>query len=82
MFVIVAVEAEELPVAAVRRIVVVIVVPVVDRQLPELLPRELPSAPSADVRIELQRLIAVLLFAFCPVLPGFGNQAFGSIYVF
>ena len=55
MFGIVAVHAEQLPVAAVGRVVVVVVVLVVDRQLAQARPCKLASAAATDVRIQLQR---------------------------
>ena len=59
MLVIVAVDAEQLPVAAVGRVVVVIMIPVVDRQLAKLLAFEFPDAPCADMGEKLQGLFPV-----------------------
>jgi hypothetical protein len=63
VLVVVAVEAQELPVAAVGRVVVVVVVLVMDRQLVQSGTAELSRATRADPRIELQRLLAVGLLA-------------------
>ena len=48
MFDVMAVDAQELPVASVGRVVVVVVVLVVNRELAQLPARELTAAPSAD----------------------------------
>jgi hypothetical protein len=50
MVVVAAVQAAELPVAAVRRIVVVVVVAVMHGQFAQLGPPELPRAAAADPR--------------------------------
>jgi hypothetical protein len=50
MLIIVTVEAEQLPVAAVRRIVVMVVVLVMDRELVQLLPVELAPTVGTDPR--------------------------------
>src|SRR5574340_526145 len=63
VLVFVAVDAQQLPVAAVGRIVVVIVVGVVDRQLVHRLWREFPAAARADPRQKPERLLAVAAFA-------------------
>ncbi len=54
MFVIVAVEAEEHPVAAVVRVVVVVMILVMDRQLAQALTGELPATARTDVREQLE----------------------------
>src|SRR5688500_15409213 len=55
VLVVVAIQAEQLPVAAVGRIVVVVVVAVMDGALAQVLAREFPGATSADPGIDLQR---------------------------
>jgi len=59
MLVIVAVNAEQFPVAAVGRVVVVIMIPVVNRQLAKLLAFEFPDASGTDMREKLQGLFPV-----------------------
>jgi hypothetical protein len=59
MLVVVAVDTEKLPVAAVGRVVVMIVVPVVDRQFAKLLAFEFPDASGADMGEKLQGLFPV-----------------------
>lgn len=62
MFVVVAVDAQQLPVAAVDGIVIVIMVSVMDRQLLQFFAGKLPAAFCADPWEELQRLISVIFF--------------------
>ena len=59
MLVVVAVDTEKLPVAAVGRVVVMIVVPVVDRQFAKLLAFEFPDASGTDMGEKLQGLFPV-----------------------
>lgn len=59
VFIIVAVETQESPIAAVGRIVHVIAVFVVYRQLAQSNAGELPAAALADVREHFERLFAV-----------------------
>src|SRR6516162_5617628 len=75
VLVIVTVDAEELPVAAVRRIVVVVVVLVVDGQLVDIGAVELAGAASADPGEELERLLAIGLRTRLAAQPRFGDDA-------
>jgi hypothetical protein len=61
MLSIVTIDAKQLPIASVRRIVVVVVILVVDGQLLKLLTRELPSASGANVGIHFERSIPILV---------------------
>src|ERR1700739_260512 len=70
VFIVMAVKAQQLPVAAVRRIVVVIVVAVVDRQLAQVGLGEFAAAATADPRIDLEGLLPVALFAFLGAAAG------------
>ena len=74
VLVVVAVEAQQLPVAAVRRIVVVIVVAVMHGQLAQVRARELARAAAADPRIDLQRLLAIALLALLGCAPRVGDD--------
>src|SRR5258707_8118083 len=60
VLVLVAVDAEQLPVRAVGRIVVMVAVLVVDGELAQALAFELPAAARAEVGQELERLAAVI----------------------
>ena len=59
MFMVVAVDAEKLPVAAVGRVVGVVMVTVMHGQFAQSLPLELPATAAADVREEFQRPLPV-----------------------
>src|SRR2546423_9403744 len=59
MLIFMAVDAQELPVAAIGRVVVVVAVLMMDGQFAQPLAPELPRAAPADPRQDLQRLIAV-----------------------
>ena len=63
MLVVVAVQAKQFPVAAIGRVVVVIVVAMMDRQLAQVGAREFACAAAADPRVDLQRQIPVVLLA-------------------
>jgi hypothetical protein len=67
-----AVNAQQLPIAAVGRIVVVVVVLVVNGQLPQSLARKLATAARADMREELQRTLPIGSFPEGPFAPGRG----------
>lgn len=56
VFIVVAIDAEQLPVAAVGRIMVVVVVFVVDRQHVHCRAIELPGASTTNPREHLERL--------------------------
>jgi len=75
VFVVVAVQAQQFPVAAIGRVVVVIVIPVMDGQFTHVGARELAGAAPADPRVDLQRLFPVAPFALLGRAPGFGDDA-------
>src|SRR5579862_9224071 len=75
MFMIVAVNAQQLPVAAVGWIVIVIVILVVDREFPQLLAGELATATAADVGEEAESPFSVTL------LSDFGFPSLVSEYL-
>ena len=74
MLVIVAINAEQLPVAAVRRVVVMIVVAVMYGQLTQILTGEFTRATPTDPRIEFQGLFAIALLALLTRAPRLGNN--------
>jgi hypothetical protein len=65
-----AVETQQFPVAAVRRIVVMVVVLVVDRQFPQALAFKFTAAVAADPGKQFKGFLPV---GFFPLLPGFVN---------
>ena len=62
MLVVVAVDAQELPVAAVRRIIPIIMVFVMHRQLAQFFAGKITAAFCADPGEDLKRLFSVLNF--------------------
>lgn len=74
MFVIVAVKTEQFPVAAIRGVVVVVVIAVVNREFVQILAVELTRATPANPRVKLQRLLAIIAFALFPAPPGGGDR--------
>src|SRR5437879_403643 len=75
VFVVVTVQTQQLPVAAVGRVVVVIVVPVVDGQLAHGGARELARAAPTDPGVDLQRPFPVAALALLGVAAGAGGEA-------
>ncbi len=75
VFVVMAVQAQQLPVAAVGRVVVVIMVPVMDSQLTKVGVCEFAAAATADPRIDLECLLSITLFALCRSTAGLGHYA-------
>jgi hypothetical protein len=76
MLIIMAVKTEQLPVAAVRRVVVMVMILVMDRELTELFPREFPSAPRADRRVQFERLVPIGLLPEFAIVPHFRDDPF------
>jgi hypothetical protein len=74
VFTVVAVHAQQFPVAAVGRIIVVIAVLMVDRQLVKFLAGKFPSAPGANPRQDLKRLIAVEIASPRPHIVRLGQN--------
>lgn len=75
VFIVMAVETKQFPVAAVRWVVVVIVIAVVNGQLTEVGAREHSSAATADPRIDLQRLLTVAIGALVGSASRLGHDA-------
>jgi hypothetical protein len=71
VFIVVAIETEQFPVAAVRRIVVVVMVLVMDRELSDFFPREFPPAPRTDRRVQLECLVPIGLLPEFAIVPRF-----------
>jgi hypothetical protein len=71
VFVIVAVDAQQFPVAAIRRVVVMVVVLMVHGKFAQLLAAEFPAAPGTNPGVNLEGLLAIRMF---PVSPRFSDQ--------
>ncbi|MNR22960.1 hypothetical protein D3C85_1399480 [compost metagenome] len=72
MLVVVAIQAEQLPVGAILGVVVVVVVTVMDGQLTQALAGEFTGTAATHVRVHLQRFVAITHFA---VALGVGENA-------
>src|SRR5579862_153337 len=75
VLVVVAVKAQQLPVAAVRRIVVVIVVTMVHGELAQISARELASTAPADPGIDLKRPLAIAPLPLLGSAARIGHEA-------
>ena len=71
VFMVVAVDAQQFPVAAVGRIVVVVVIFVMHGQFAETLPFKLACAPGADVGEKLERPLSIAFLPFFRLTPQF-----------
>jgi len=83
MFMIMTVETQQLPVTTVRRIMVVVVIPVVHRQLTQLFAFEITGTAATDMGEELQRplTVASLSYLFSPTqLSNDHVSLFGNVY--
>lgn len=74
VLVIMAVKTQQLPIAAVGWIMVVIVIPVVDSQFVQVLAIEFTGATPANPRVKFQRLLTVILLPLLPVAAGSGDD--------
>ena len=76
VFVVVAVQTEQLPIAAIRWVVVVIVITVVNGQLTQIGACEHSSAAATDPRVDLQRSLTI---ALSPLVSGASRVGHDSI---
>jgi len=74
MFIFMAVDAQQFPVASIRRIVVVVVILVVDCEFAKLFPAKFASTPGADPGIQLERFFAVCFFPLLTFAPCLDNN--------
>ena len=81
MFVVVAVEAQEFPIAAIRRIVVVVVVAVMNCKFTKVLMGKLSRAAPADPRVNLEGLRAVSTLTFICRPPGIRNEFVETTFI-
>ena len=77
MLVVVAVETEQFPVAAVLRVVVVVVVTVVNGQFAQVFTGEFAGTATADPGIDFQGLFAVTGLPRLPVADRLGDHPVG-----
>jgi hypothetical protein len=81
MRVVVTVYTQQLPVATVGWVIIVVVVLVMDRELTEFLALEIAPAPSTDPGIDLERLLPIALLPLLAVAPGFSYNPVQFFFV-
>lgn len=69
-----AVQAKQLPIAAIWWVVVMVVIAVMDGEFVQVCPSELALAAPAYPGIHLERLFPVILFSLFSVAPGAGHD--------
>jgi hypothetical protein len=79
MLIVVTVDTQQLPVAAVRRVVVVVVIFVMNRELSNSLARKFAPAPSTDPRKHLERSLPIGLLPTVPVVSSLGDDIPGPV---
>ena len=79
MLIVVTVNAQQFPIAAIARIVVVIVVPVVHREQMQIRAGELARAAPTNPGEDPERLLAISLLPELPVAPRLGNDLIQSV---
>jgi len=76
-----AVNAKQLPVAAIERIVIVIMILVVHGQFGKIFGREFPCAASANPRVQLKRPLAVGVFSKLLIKLDFADEFLHLVFV-
>jgi hypothetical protein len=74
VFIVVAIKAQQFPVAAIGRVVVVVVVSMMHRQLAQVGMREFAGTTAADPRIDLEGALPIALFALLGVAARVSHQ--------
>ena len=74
VFVVVAMDAEQFPIAAVGQVVVVVMIAMMDRELAQILPSKFARASSADPRIHLQRFRTIAALALLCLSARIGDD--------
>ena len=74
MFIVMTIPAQQLPVAAVRRVVVMIVIPVMDGQFLQPFSAEIASATATDRWEEFERFGPIGLLPVLAISQGLGND--------
>ena len=78
MLIVMTVQTQQFPVAAVRGIVVVVVVAMMNRQLLQIDPRKFTRTTATYPRINLQSALAIAFVTLLCAFIGFGNDAVQS----
>lgn len=72
VLVVMTVQTEILPITAVLRVVVVVMILVVDGELAQIDAGKFPTAAGADPGVNTQRLLTIALLPLLGLLPGIG----------
>ena len=81
MFVVMAINAQQFPIAAIGWVVVVVVVAMVHGQFAQIGVGEFPSAATADPRIDLEGFFAVAFFTLVAGFSGTQNNLIKAFVV-
>jgi hypothetical protein len=81
VLIVVAIEAQEFPVASIGRIVLMVVVFVMDREFTKLLALEFTTAPRTDPGKNLERLLPITLLSLLFAAPGLRDNPFHFVLV-
>ncbi len=71
MFIVMTVDAQKLPVAAIRRIVIMVVVLVMDSKFTKFFASEITAAPRTNPRMDLERFFPITLLPLLAHSPCF-----------
>lgn len=74
MLIVVAIQTKQFPVTAIRRIIVVVVVFVMNCELPQVVAAKFAAATCAYLGVQFQRLRPVALLSLRALLPGHFNN--------
>jgi len=75
MFIVMAIETEQLPVTAVRWVIVMIMVLMMNRELPQIFAAKFAATTCAYFGVQLERLRPVALLALLPLASSHLNNA-------
>jgi hypothetical protein len=79
MLIVVAVDTQQLPVAAIRRIVIVVVILMVDREFSNSFARKFAPAPRTDPRKHLERSFPIGLLSALSIKPSLGYDLIAPV---
>ena len=81
VLIVVAVQTQQFPVASVGRIIFVVVVFVVDRELTKLFTLEFTPAARTDPGKHLERLLPITLFSLLAAAPGLRHNPVHFVFI-
>jgi hypothetical protein len=74
VLIVMTVDAQELPITPIRRVVIVVVILVMNRELTKSFACKFTPAPCTDPRINFERFLPVFLFSLLSAAPGIGKH--------